>query len=134
MGFDEGLRDRRDRWGEGIGWTHAPARPGAGGERTETARQLGFGWISRAQAEVVVAAVDRLPGDPDLRAAAERLLLEQAHQRDATDLAGVGRTVLERLDPDGVDRRDERALEREERAAHHAASCPCARTGSVGSG
>jgi hypothetical protein len=88
-------------------------------DRTETARHLAAGWISRTQAEVVVAAVDRLPGDPELRAAAERLLLERARELDANDLANDGRTVVERLDPDGVDRRDERALEREERAAHH---------------
>ena len=89
-------------------------------DRAETARHLGAGWISRAQAAVVVSAVDRLPGDPELRAAAEGLLLAQARDHDATDLAKVGRHVVERLDPDGVDRRDERALEREERAAHHA--------------
>ena len=52
----------------------------------------------------MVAAVDRLPVNPGLRAAAERLLLEQARDHDATDLARLGRRVVERLDPDGVDR------------------------------
>ena len=88
-------------------------------QRSETARHLGAGWVSRVQAEVVVAAVDRLPGAPGLRAAAEKLLLEQARDHDATDLAKVGRHVIERLDPEGEERREERALEREERAAHH---------------
>ena len=88
-------------------------------DRRETARRLGAGWVSRAQAEVVVAAVERLPGRPGLRDAAEMLLLDQATTRDATELAELGRHVLERLDPDGTDARDERALEREERAAHH---------------
>jgi hypothetical protein len=89
------------------------------GDRSETGRHLGAGWISRVQAEVVVEAVDRLPGNPGLRTAAEKLLLEQARDLDATDLARLGRGVVERLDPDGEHRRDERALEREERAAHH---------------
>ena len=85
----------------------------------ERAPRLGPGWVSRAQAEVVVAAVDRLPGRPGLRDAAETLLLDEAATRDASELAELGRHVLERLDPDGTDARDERALEREERAAHH---------------
>ena len=89
------------------------------GDRCATGDDLAAGAVSRSQAEVVVAAVDRLPVNPGLRAAAERLLLEQARDHDATDLARLGRRVVERLDPDGVDRRDERALEREERAAHH---------------
>jgi hypothetical protein len=87
-------------------------------ERAATGAALASGSISRAQAEVVVEAVDRLPVDPDLREAAEQLLLEEARTSDASDLARAGRYVLDRLDPEGVDRRDERALEREERAAH----------------
>jgi hypothetical protein len=90
-----------------------------GGDRCATGRALVDGLVSRAQAEVVVTAVDRLPGNPGLRTAAERLLLEHARDHHATDLARLGRRVVERLDPDGEDRRDERALEREERAAHH---------------
>jgi hypothetical protein len=88
-------------------------------DRIETARRLGAGWVSRAQAEVVVAAVDRLPVRPGLRDAAEALLLDEASTRNATELAALGRHVLERLDPDGTDARDEKALGREERAAHH---------------
>ena len=89
------------------------------GDRAATGTALGLGRISRAQAEVIVHAVDRLPVNPGLRDAAERLLLSEAQHSDATDLARRGRYVLERLDPDGVERRDERLLEREERAAHH---------------
>ncbi|HYO39834.1 MAG TPA: DUF222 domain-containing protein [Nocardioidaceae bacterium] len=88
------------------------------GEREATGAALAAGRISRAQAEVIVAAVDRLPVNPGLRAAAEALLLEEAGTRDATDLRLVARHVVDRLDPQGSDRRDERALEREERAAH----------------
>jgi hypothetical protein len=87
-------------------------------DRDATARALGAGLVSRAQAEVVVGAVDRLPVDASLRGAAERLLLDEARDHDATDLARSGRHVIARLDPDGDERRDERALRREERAAH----------------
>jgi hypothetical protein len=88
-------------------------------DRAATGRALVDGVISRTQAEVIVAAVDRLPVDPQLRDAAEQVLIEQAVDHDATDLTRVGRHVAARLDPDGEDRRDERALARAERAAHH---------------
>lgn len=87
-------------------------------DRSATGAALASGSISRAQAEVVLDAVDRLPADRRLRDASEELLLEEARTCDASDLARVGRHVVDRLDPEGVDRRDERALEREERAAH----------------
>jgi hypothetical protein len=87
-------------------------------DRASTGTALANGAISKTQAQVIVTAVDRLPVTPGLRDAAERVLLEDAATRDATDLARVGRYVLERLDPDGSERRDEQALVREERAAH----------------
>src|SRR3954454_1787648 len=74
--------------------------------------------ISKTQAQVILTAVDRLPVNPPLRLAAERVLIDEAATRDATELTRAGAHVLERLDPDGSDRRDERALSREERAAH----------------
>jgi len=88
------------------------------GDRVATGRALAEGRVSRVQAEVVVRAVDRLPVNPALRDAAEQLLLTEAVTRDATELRKVAATVLERLDPDGAERRDERALDRLERAAH----------------
>ena len=87
-------------------------------DRRRTGEVLGLGLISRAQAEVVVTTVDRLPVNPRLRDAAEQLLLDEARTRDASELAAAGRHLLARLDPEGEERRDERALEREERAAH----------------
>jgi hypothetical protein len=103
-------------------------------DRTETARRLGAGWVSRAQAEVVVAAVERLPGRPGLRDAAEMLLLDQAATRDATELAELGRHVLERLDPDGTDARDEKALEGRSARPTTADSCRSPRTASAAFG
>ena len=88
------------------------------GDRAVTGAALGSGTISRAQAEVVIDAIDRLPVNPGLRNAAEQLLLEEARTHDATDLGRRSRYVTDRLDPDGTDRRDEQALAREDRAAH----------------
>ena len=87
-------------------------------DRTAVGRALAAGRISRPQAQVIVRAVDQLPLNPGLRDAAEALLIGEARTRDATELADAGRHVLERLDPDGVEARDERAADREARSAH----------------
>ena len=69
---------------------------------------------------MIITAVDRLPVNPALRAAAERLLLDagprpRRHRpgRPAGTVRGPGST------PTATRPRDERPLEREERAAHH---------------
>ena len=67
---------------------------------------------------MIVRAIDQLPVNPGLRDAAEALLIDEARTRDASELEALGKHVLERLDPDGTERRDERAAEREERSAH----------------
>jgi hypothetical protein len=87
-------------------------------DRVAVGQALAAGRISRAQAQVIVGAVDRLPVNPGLRSAAEALLIEEARTRDASELETAGKHVLERLDPDGTERRDERAAEREARSAH----------------
>ena len=87
-------------------------------DRTVVGDALAAGRISRTQAQVIVRAIDQLPVNPRLRAAAEALLIDEARTRDASELEAVGKHVLERLDPDGTERRDERAAEREERSAH----------------
>src|SRR3954452_12695064 len=89
-----------------------------GSDRAATGTALAGGVISATQASVIVTAVDRLPVSPGLRAAAETMLIEDARPRYASELTRVGAYVLERLDPEGTDRRDEAALAREERAAH----------------
>jgi hypothetical protein len=88
------------------------------GDRAAIGTALAAGAISRTQAQVILTAVDRLPVKPPLRLAAEGVLIDEAATRDATELARAGAHVLERLDPDGAERRDERALSREERSAH----------------
>jgi hypothetical protein len=87
-------------------------------DRAATGTALATGAISKAQAQVIVTAIDRLPVNPALRAAAEQVLINEAGTRDATELARAGAHLLERLDPDGSERRDEQALQREERSAH----------------
>ncbi|HET7683726.1 MAG TPA: DUF222 domain-containing protein [Marmoricola sp.] len=82
------------------------------------AAALRDGWLSTAKAQVITRAVDRLPAGTD-RAEAVRLLLDEAKRLDASELKRAGRHLLRVLDPDGEDRRDEAALDREERAAHH---------------
>ncbi len=65
------------------------------------------GWLSTAKAHVITRSVDELPLDRDVRSRGVQVLLEQA----ARHLAAV-------VDPEGEDRKAERDLEREERAAH----------------
>jgi hypothetical protein len=76
------------------------------------------GETSLAQAAVVVDAVETLPGNPELRAEAERVLLDQTKTLTATELARAGRHIATVVDPDGEERAVEAALDREERAAH----------------
>ena len=76
------------------------------------------GWLSTTKAHVIERAIDRLPGNPDLRARGVQVLLADAKQLDATELKKVARHLVTVVDPDGDERRDEQALDRLERAAH----------------
>jgi hypothetical protein len=87
-------------------------------ERSATLDALQAGKVSPEQAEVVTQAVGKLPQDPELRDRAEAALLAEADRLPASDLAKAGRHLLEVLDPDGVARAEERALDRMERSAH----------------
>jgi hypothetical protein len=87
-------------------------------ERSATLAALEGGTVSPEQAEVVTQTVGKLPQDPELRDRAEAALLAEADRLPASDLAKAGRHLLEVLDPDGVARAEERALDRMERSAH----------------
>jgi hypothetical protein len=76
------------------------------------------GWLSTTKAHVIERAVDRLPGDPTVRAEGVQALLAEAKTLDATELRKVARWLVTVVDPDGDERRAERELDREERAAH----------------
>ena len=82
------------------------------------AEAMGDGWLSTTKAHVIERAVDRLPGDPDLRARGVQVLLADAKTLDASELRKVARHLVTVVDPDGDARRDEKALDRLERAAH----------------
>ncbi len=88
------------------------------GDRAATLLALQAGEVSPEQAEVIVAVIDRLPGQPALRDEAERMLLDQAASLNASELRKAGEHLLEVLDPDGTARADEVALDRLERSAH----------------
>ena len=70
------------------------------------------------QAGIICEAVETLPTNPGLRAEAEQVLLEQSRTLTATELVRAGRHLAAVVDPDGVERAAEAALDREERAAH----------------
>ena len=104
-------------------------RPGQGASQVRLARALctdyvdthaalADGWLSREKARVVVRVLDRLPVKPSLRATGERCMLENARQLDVADLEAAGEKLLELLDPEGTEKREEKALSRLERAAH----------------
>ncbi len=85
---------------------------------TPVAEAMGDGWLSTTKAHVIERAVDRLPGDPDLRARGVQVLLADAKRLDASELRKVALHLVTVVDPDGDERRDEKALHRLERAAH----------------
>jgi hypothetical protein len=80
---------------------------------------LTAGDMSLPQAEVVVAALDDLPGDldPDLRVRAEAHLIGEAEHFDPQRLRVLGRRILEVVAPDVADDHERRALERAEARA-----------------
>ncbi|WP_460824043.1 HNH endonuclease signature motif containing protein [Nocardioides ungokensis] len=88
-------------------------------ERTATHSAMVAGRVSPEQAAVIVDAIDRLPTDPGVRADGEAFLLDAASRLNATDLAKAARHLVEVADLDGAERRTERELERQDRAAHH---------------
>jgi hypothetical protein len=76
------------------------------------------GWLSTAKAHVIARAIDRLPSSPEVRGAGVQTLLDEAKKLDATDLGKAARHLVEVVDPEGTERREERERDREERGAH----------------
>lgn len=76
------------------------------------------GWLSTTKAHVIERAVDKLPSGEGVRSRGVQALLDEAKRPDATDLRKAARRLVQVVDPDGEERRDEAAMEREERAAH----------------
>ena len=68
---------------------------------------------------MIVDAVDRLPTDTDVRERGEVFLLDAATRLNATDLAKAAKHLVEVADPEAAERKAEKDLERQDRAAHH---------------
>ena len=85
----------------------------------QTRTAMAAGRVSPEQAEIIVKSVAELPSGEVIRTRGEQTLLEHAEAFDTTDLARTGRHLVRVVDPDGADRKLERELAREERAAHH---------------
>jgi len=88
------------------------------GDRQLTADALAAAIISPDHAQVIVEAIRKLPASTTLRDRAEVLLLEKAQVFNASELDTAAQHVLEQIDPDGTERREEAALDRLERSAH----------------
>jgi hypothetical protein len=128
---DRDLAREKLGWGSTADWlTHAAGiRRGQGkqavdhahelvDERPATLAALATGAISPEQADVVLDAVVRLPGDPATRDKGEHELLDQAARLTATDLQKRARHVVDVIDPDGTERQREAQMDREDRVAH----------------
>lgn len=129
---DRDIARKKLGWGSTADWlTHAAGiRQGQGKQvvdharelvrdRPETLGALTQGRISPEQADIVLNAIDRLPGDPGLRDQGEQVLLDQADRLTATELQRRVRHVVDVIDPDGSARQREAELDREDRIAHH---------------
>lgn len=88
------------------------------GERSATLAGLWAGAVSAEQAGVILDAVQTLPVTGETRSRGEAFLLEQAAHLNTTDLHRAARHLAAVADPDRADRKAERALDREDRAAH----------------
>ncbi len=89
------------------------------GERTATHAAMLAGRVSPEQAAVIVTAVDKLPLNAAVRDHAEAVLLGEAARLNATDLGHAAKRLVELADPEKAERDAEKALDREDRAAHH---------------
>ncbi len=87
-------------------------------ERAGTLEALRAGAVSAEQASVVLDALERLPLAEHVRRRGEQLLLEEAGRLNASDLHRAGRHLASVVDPDRDEREAEKALDREDRAAH----------------
>ena len=87
-------------------------------ERRMTLHALRDAEVSPDQAGVIVDAVERLPLAPHTRRRGEQVMVEEAGHLDASELHRVGRHLAAVVDPERDEREAERAIDREDRAAH----------------
>ncbi|WP_460853142.1 HNH endonuclease signature motif containing protein [Nocardioides montaniterrae] len=86
---------------------------------SQVAASMRAGAVNRAQAQVIVTALEKLPPEIDqvTRRRAEKHLVELAGQFGPRELRTLGDRILSVVAPDIADEADARALEREERSA-----------------
>ncbi|MGH3361379.1 MAG: DUF222 domain-containing protein, partial [Nocardioides sp.] len=101
-------------------------------DREPTLDALREGAVSPDQAAVVLDAVERLPLAEHVRRRGEEVLLEEAGRLNATDLHRAGRHLASVVDPDRDEREAEKALDREDRAAHLGRFCTVTEDGCGG--
>ncbi len=87
-------------------------------DRTATHAALREGRVSPQQAGVILDAIRRLPKAEHVRRRGEATLIDEAARLSASVLFKAGRHLLAVVDPDGEEKRAEKDLDREERAAH----------------
>ncbi len=87
-------------------------------DRSATRDALRDGLVSPEQAGIICDAIEELPTNPDLREQAEKTLLDEAGRLHATDLGKAARHLIHVIDPEGTERKAEKALAAQERAAH----------------
>jgi hypothetical protein len=87
-------------------------------ERDATHAALADGRVSPQQAGVILDALRRLPKAEHVRRRGEATLINEATKLNASELYKAGRHLLAVVDPEGEEKRAEKDLNREERAAH----------------
>ncbi|GAB2971805.1 HNH endonuclease signature motif containing protein [Nocardioides montaniterrae] len=86
---------------------------------SQVAASMRAGAVNRAQAQVIVTALEKLPPEIDqvTRRRAEKHLVELAGQFGPRELRTLGDRILSVVAPEIADEADAKALEREERSA-----------------
>ena len=74
--------------------------------------------MSPEQAGIICDAIEDLPTNPATRELAEKTLIDEAGRLHATDLAKAARHLIHVVDPEGAERKAEKDLDRQDRAAH----------------
>ncbi|HEX6149481.1 DUF222 domain-containing protein, partial [Nocardioides sp.] len=87
-------------------------------DRAATHGALAAGRVSSQQAGIIVDAIRRLPKASHVRRRGEQRLIAEAARLNASELHRAGRHLLAVVDPEGEEKRAEKDLDREERAAH----------------
>ena len=87
-------------------------------ERSLTRDALRDGLVSPEQAGIICDAIEELPTNPATRELAEKTLLDEAGRLNATDVTRAAKHLIHVVDPEGTERKAEKDLAAQDRAAH----------------